>query len=64
MKQNSRLPIPEELLDESDGVTNSIILIFSQYIPLVDSLMNSAYDSDENDKWRDYKPEIDAPKAS
>ena len=31
---------------------------------MCDSLMNSAYDSDENDKWREYKPEIDAPNAS
>ncbi|CDW74482.1 UNKNOWN [Stylonychia lemnae] len=53
MKENSRLPIPEELLNESQG-----------YIPLIDSLMNSVYDSDENDKWRNYRPEIDAPRAS
>ena len=63
MKLNGRLPIPEDLLNESQGVSYCYIQLF-QYIPLVDSLMNSAYDSDENDKWREYRPEIDAPKAS
>lgn len=50
MKQAGRFPMPEKLLHVPDNFELQI-----------DSLINAAYNTDLQEQWADYKPDIDAP---